>query len=117
MKARRRWRRATGCWRILTSIMGKGSETGRPFLLQHLLLQPGGGAIGRALLEGDLSADCRDAGESAGAGRLLPGGCGHGGGGGGRGGNNEAAYGQDYSTAMAVLSLTPAYQLLPVYQR
>ena len=38
---------------------------------------------------------------------------------GGRGmrGNGEAAYGQTYSTALAVLSLTPAYQLLPVYQR
>jgi hypothetical protein len=32
-------------------------------------------------------------------------------------GNGEAAYGQTYSTALAVLSLTPAYQLLPVYQR
>ena len=37
---------------------------------------------------------------------------------GGRGGGTgEAMYGQDYMTAMAVLSLTPAYQLLPVYQR
>jgi hypothetical protein len=25
--------------------------------------------------------------------------------------------GKDYSTAMAVLSLTPPYQLLPIYQR
>jgi prenyltransferase beta subunit len=33
------------------------------------------------------------------------------------GGNNEAQYGLDYTTSMAVLSLTPAYQLLPVYQR
>jgi hypothetical protein len=39
------------------------------------------------------------------------------GGGAGRGGGGEAAYGQTYSTALAVLSLTPAYQLLPVYQR
>jgi hypothetical protein len=29
----------------------------------------------------------------------------------------EAAYGNVYTTAMAVLSLTPPYQLLPVYQR
>ncbi len=37
---------------------------------------------------------------------------------GGRGGGTgEAAYGPMYSTAMAVLSLTPAFQLLPVYQR
>jgi len=36
--------------------------------------------------------------------------------GGGRGGG-DAMYGQVYSTALAVLSLTPAYQLLPVYQR
>ena len=37
---------------------------------------------------------------------------------GGRGGgNSEATYGPTYSTALAVLSLTPAYQLLPVYQR
>jgi len=33
------------------------------------------------------------------------------------GGGGEAQYGQAYATAMAVLSLTPAYQLLPVYQR
>jgi hypothetical protein len=33
------------------------------------------------------------------------------------GGSGEAMYGMDYTTAMAVLSLTPAYQLLPVYQR
>jgi hypothetical protein len=33
------------------------------------------------------------------------------------GGSNEGMYGLDYTTAMAVLSLTPAYQLLPVYQR
>jgi len=39
------------------------------------------------------------------------------GGGRGRGFGGEAAYGPTYSTAMAVLSLTPAYQLLPVYQR
>jgi len=37
--------------------------------------------------------------------------------GGGRGGAGDAAYGQVYTTALAVLSLTPAYQLLPVYQR
>ena len=29
----------------------------------------------------------------------------------------EAVFGKTYSTAMAVLALTPAYQLLPVYQR
>jgi len=29
----------------------------------------------------------------------------------------EAVFGNAYSTAMAVLSLTPPYQLLPVYQR
>jgi hypothetical protein len=29
----------------------------------------------------------------------------------------EAHYGESYTTAMAVLSLTPPYQLLPVYQR
>ena len=29
----------------------------------------------------------------------------------------DSVYGSDYTTAMAVLSLTPAYQLLPVYQR
>ena len=29
----------------------------------------------------------------------------------------EAVFGKAYSTAMAVLSLTPPYQLLPVYQR
>jgi hypothetical protein len=29
----------------------------------------------------------------------------------------EAVFGKAYSTAMAVLALTPAYQLLPVYQR
>jgi hypothetical protein len=49
------------------------------------------------------------------------GGAGFGGGGGfgrgGRGGGGEGMYGQVYVTAMAVLSLTPAYQLLPVYQR
>jgi hypothetical protein len=35
----------------------------------------------------------------------------------GMGGTGEGMYGLDYTTAMAVLSLTPAYQLLPVYQR
>jgi len=30
---------------------------------------------------------------------------------------NDGMFGRDYSTAMAVLSLTPAYQILPVYQR
>jgi hypothetical protein len=30
---------------------------------------------------------------------------------------NDGVFGADYSTAMAVLSLTPAYQILPVYQR
>jgi hypothetical protein len=29
----------------------------------------------------------------------------------------DSVFGSDYTTAMAVLSLTPAYQLLPVYQR
>ena len=32
-------------------------------------------------------------------------------------GFGDAMFGSDYSTALAVLSLTPAYQLLPVYQR
>jgi hypothetical protein len=32
-------------------------------------------------------------------------------------GLNSSIFGQSYSTAMAVLSLTPPYQLLPVYQR
>ena len=30
---------------------------------------------------------------------------------------NDGVFGPDYSSAMAVLSLTPAYQILPVYQR
>jgi hypothetical protein len=30
---------------------------------------------------------------------------------------DDAAFGRTYTTAMAVLALTPAYQLLPVYQR
>jgi hypothetical protein len=30
---------------------------------------------------------------------------------------NDRVYGRTYSTALAVLSLTPAYQILPVYQR
>lgn len=30
---------------------------------------------------------------------------------------NDGMFGKTYSTAMAVLSLTPAYQILPVYQR
>jgi len=38
-------------------------------------------------------------------------------GGRGGGGNDESTYGPHYATALAVLSLTPAYQLLPVYQR
>jgi len=46
---------------------------------------------------------------------LAPAGAGFRGGRGG--GSNEASYGPSYSTALAVLSLTPAYQLLPVYQR
>lgn len=33
------------------------------------------------------------------------------------GGGNERAYGPCYSTSLAILSLTPAYQLLPIYQR
>ncbi len=33
------------------------------------------------------------------------------------GGGNEAIFGNDYTTALAVLALTPPYQLLPVYQR
>ena len=32
-------------------------------------------------------------------------------------GGGEAVFGNVYTTAMAVLSLTPPYQLLPVYQR
>ena len=32
-------------------------------------------------------------------------------------GPNEDLWGNVYSTALAVLSLTPPYQLLPVYQR
>ena len=32
-------------------------------------------------------------------------------------GGGEAVFGRVYTTAMAVLSLTPPYQLLPVYQR
>jgi hypothetical protein len=31
--------------------------------------------------------------------------------------NRDGSYGPAYSTALAVLSLTPAYQILPVYQR
>jgi hypothetical protein len=34
-----------------------------------------------------------------------------------RGAGNEAHFGPAYSTSLAVLSLTPAYQLLPIYQR
>ena len=30
---------------------------------------------------------------------------------------NERAYGETYSTSLAILALTPAYQLLPIYQR
>jgi hypothetical protein len=33
------------------------------------------------------------------------------------GGGSEAMFGNVYSSALAVLSLTPPYQLLPVYQR
>ena len=33
------------------------------------------------------------------------------------GGGTERAYGLSYSTSLAILSLTPAYQLLPIYQR
>ena len=33
------------------------------------------------------------------------------------GGGIERAYGPSYSTSLAILSLTPAYQLLPIYQR
>jgi len=29
----------------------------------------------------------------------------------------DSVFGKEYSTALAVLSLTPPYQLLPVYQR
>lgn len=32
-------------------------------------------------------------------------------------GNGDAVFGANYTTAMAILSLTPPYQLLPVYQR
>jgi hypothetical protein len=31
--------------------------------------------------------------------------------------NGDAIFGNDYTTAMAILALTPPYQLLPVYQR
>jgi len=34
-----------------------------------------------------------------------------------QGGPTEAIFGNNYTTALAVLSLTPPYQLLPVYQR
>ena len=30
---------------------------------------------------------------------------------------SERAFGPTYSTSLAILSLTPAYQLLPIYQR
>ena len=30
---------------------------------------------------------------------------------------SDAVFGNAYTTALAVLALTPAYQLLPVYQR
>lgn len=33
------------------------------------------------------------------------------------GGGAERSYGSSYSTSLAVLALTPAYQLLPIYQR
>jgi len=33
------------------------------------------------------------------------------------GGGNERRFGSTYSTSLAVLALTPAYQLLPIYQR
>lgn len=33
------------------------------------------------------------------------------------GSSNEQAYGETYSTSLAILALTPAYQLLPIYQR
>jgi hypothetical protein len=32
-------------------------------------------------------------------------------------GGNDAVFGNVYSSALAVLSLTPPYQLLPIYQR
>ena len=51
-------------------------------------------------------------------GSLIAPGAGMGLGGRGRGGGNgEWQFGPVYTTALAVLSLTPAYQLLPVYQR
>lgn len=31
--------------------------------------------------------------------------------------SNEQRYGESYSTSLAILALTPAYQLLPIYQR
>jgi hypothetical protein len=31
--------------------------------------------------------------------------------------NNDAIYGRGYTTALAILSLTPPYQMLPIYQR
>ena len=33
------------------------------------------------------------------------------------GGGTERSFGTCYSTSLAILSLTPAYQLLPIYQR
>ena len=30
---------------------------------------------------------------------------------------NEGKFGQAYTTSLAILALTPAYQLLPIYQR
>src|SRR5687768_5501402 len=57
--------RAAG-WRLalefsFSAIWGAGRER-RPIFLQHLLLQPGDGAVGRAALEGVFSAPRRCAG-------------------------------------------------------
>jgi hypothetical protein len=32
-------------------------------------------------------------------------------------GNRDGMFGDSYTTALVVLSLTPPYQLLPIYQR
>ena len=44
----------------------------RPFFLQHLLLQPGGSAIGGTLLDGNLSAHCRYSAQDPEPRRLFP---------------------------------------------
>ena len=77
----------------------------RQVYLRHLLLQPGGGATGRALLAGNLSPMVEvllSSQSPDGSWKSAP---------------DLATFGDGFMTAMAVLSLTPAYQLLPVYQR